>query len=710
MNKKSYKYPIPNKNNLLEYLKNNKNPITLDELYIVFDLNDKKKRKALQKIVFDLIKNKLLLKDKNGLISVPRKKNIMEGVVSAHRDGFGFVIVEDHEKDIYLSAHEMRTLMDGDLVLIRILGRNPEKPAGQLIKVIKRGVKKVFGQLIFSKGNYYVELVSRNSMMKVNIKKQDIADAEINDFVEINITEYPSKNSMLRGEVKRRLGNDKDKGIYTDIAIETHDIPYIWPKKVKLEAKKYHEDLVINDSELKQRIDLRELNLITIDGADAKDFDDAVFCEKNHGGWRLIVAIADVDFYVQNNSSLDKEARWRGTSVYFPDRVIPMLPEILSNGLCSLNPNVDRLAMTCDMSIDRTGKVVSSSFGEAIIRSKMRLTYSQVHSFFEDNESLTISENIKEMLRNLFLMYKKMSITREKRGAIDLDIPQSKIQFTETGEIKKIKIIKRNDAHRLIEECMIAANVEAAKFIYKNKIPTLYRNHEKPSAEDFEQLRSYLISLGIKPPHPEHLNPKDYNSIISQAKAKYSSSALSMTMLRSFKQAAYQAESIGHFGLALSKYTHFTSPIRRYPDLLVHRAIRHIVQGEKFNNFHYDKQVMEKYGTLCSERERRAEKATRDVDALLKCQFMEKKIGLEFPGVVVSITNFGLFVQLDDILIEGLIHISSLKNDYYIFDEKALCLRGERSKITYNIGDELNIEVSEVDIDMRRITFILADK
>tara|TARA_B110000003_G_scaffold70210_2_gene71622 strand:+ start:3613 stop:5745 length:2133 start_codon:yes stop_codon:yes gene_type:complete len=710
MNKKSYKYPIPDKNNLLDYIRSIKGVITLDELYVIFDLNDNKKKKALQKIVFDLTKSKLLLKNKNGLISIPRKKNIVEGIVSAHRDGFGFVIVEHQEKDIYLSVNEMRTLMDGDLVLIKIIGRNFEKPSGKLIKVIRRGVKKIFGQLIFSKGNYYVELASRNSVMRVNVKKQDIADAKINDFVEINITEYPTRSSILRGEVKRRLGNDKDKGIYTDIAIETHDIPHIWPKKVEVEAKKYHDNIIINDKEIKRRTDLRDLNLITIDGVDAKDFDDAVFCEKNHNGWRLIVAIADVDFYVESSSSLDKEACWRGTSVYFPDRVIPMLPKILSNGLCSLNPDLDRLAIICDMSINETGNVVSSNFGEAIIKSKARLTYSQVHDFYEDNESLIIHDDIKEMLNNLFSMYKKMFITREKRGAIDLDIPQSKIQFMKTGEIENIKIIKRNDAHRLIEECMIAANVEAAKFLNKNKIPALYRNHEKPSAEDFEQLRSYLISIGIKPPHPQHLKPKDYNLIINQAKDQYSSSTLSMTMLRSFKQAVYQAENIGHFGLSLDKYTHFTSPIRRYPDLLVHRAIRHILHGNINNKFHYDKQAMEKYGVLCSERERRAEKATRDVDALLKCQFMEKKIGLEFQGVIISITNFGLFIQLDDILIEGLIHISSLKNDYYVFDENALCLRGSRTAITYNIGDKITIKVSEVDIDMRRITFILADK
>jgi len=710
MKKKSYQHVVPSINQLIAFLEKTDQAIAFKQLCIEFNVKNMKSMTALQKILYNLVKEKLLKKNKKGAFYLPEKKGLVDGVVSAHLDGYGFVIVKDRQKDVYLSVHEMRSLMDGDYVSIKVLGNNAERQSGQLIEILKRGTKKIVGQLVFKYGGYYVDAHKKNNATKINIKKEHLSGASIGDYVEVDITQYPSKKSLMYGVIRESLGNEKEKGIHTDIAIKNFELPYKWSKEVLAEIKRFASDEVLDTKEIKRRIDLRDFNLITIDGEDARDFDDAIYCENSDNGWRLLVAIADVDFYVQSNSALDKEAHLRGTSVYFPDRVIPMLPEVLSNGLCSLNPNLDRFALVCDMQIGDDGRVVDSSFCEAVIKSQARLTYSQVNNYRSENITVSIPEKVKPVLDNLFAMYEVMSQARNERGAIDLDIPQSKIKFKENGDIESIDIEKRNDAHRLIEECMIAANVEAARFVNENKIPALYRNHAKPEAEDFEKIRSYVISLGMKAPHPQHLTPSDYNSLINQAKNSNYSSSLSMTMLRSFKQAVYQAENIGHFGLALKTYTHFTSPIRRYPDLLVHRAIRHISMQKQSGKYFYDNNDMQNFGETCSERERRAEKATREVDAILKCKYMENKVGLTFEGLVTSITNFGLFVQLDESLIEGLIHISTLKNDYYIYDEQSFSLIGERSKIIYNIGDRLEVKVSEVDLSMRRINFSLIRK
>tara|TARA_B110001454_G_scaffold22515_1_gene22035 strand:+ start:5285 stop:7435 length:2151 start_codon:yes stop_codon:yes gene_type:complete len=710
MKKKSYQHLVPNINQLLTFLEKVDQAVTFEHLCMQFNVKNMKSMTALKKILYNLVKEKLLKKNKKGAYYFLKQKGLVNGIVSAHLEGYGFVIVKDRQKDVYLSVHEMRSLMDGDHVSIKLLGNNTERQSGQLMEILKRGTKKIVGQLAFKYGGYYVDAHKKNNATKINIKKENLSGANIGEYVEVDITQYPSKKSSMYGVIRESLGSKEEKGIHTDIAIKNYELPCSWPKEVNLEIKKFASDEALDIKEVERRNDLRGYNLITIDGEDARDFDDAVYCENNNNGWRLLVAIADVDFYVQPNSPLDKEAHWRGTSVYFPDRVVPMLPEVLSNGLCSLNPDVDRLALVCDMQIGDDGRVVDSNFFEAVIKSKARLTYSQVNNYHNESNAISIPVKVESVLDNLFAMYEVMSIARDARGAIDLDIPQSKIKFKENGDIESIDIVKRNDAHRLIEECMIAANVEAARFINENKVPALYRNHAKPEAEDFEQIRSYIISLGMKAPHPQLLTPNDYNLIIKQTKDSNYSSSLSMTILRSFKQAVYQAENIGHFGLALKTYTHFTSPIRRYPDLLVHRAIRHISTQKKLGKYCYNNNDMQNFGETCSERERRAEKATREVDAILKCQYMENKVGLTFQGSVTSITNFGLFVRLDETLIEGLVHISTLKNDYYIYDERSLSLIGEKNKIIYNIGDRLEIKVSEVDLSMRRINFLLIKK
>jgi len=543
------------------------------------------------------------------------------------------------------------------------------------------------------------------------INKSNLGGAEVGQYVEADIKKYPSsKRDSMYGSILSILGDDKKEGIITDIAISAFDLPCIWPNQVQFQVKEFSSHKRIARAEIANRTDLRGKSFVTIDGSNARDFDDAVYCEDSKAGWKLYIAIADVDHYVKFDSPIDREARHRGTSVYFPDRVIPMLPEILSNGLCSLKPNEERLALVCEVQITSSGETIKSKFYEAVIESKARLTYSQVSTLFVSNNSESFSSTIAETILNLFSLYKSLSKRSKKRGKINLELPQSSISLFSDGSIKSIDSIERNDAHRLIEEFMITANVEAAKFIYKNKIPSLYRNHEKPNSDDFDNLRSYLLSHRIKAPNPKHLKPNDYNVILNQLKSRSGRYSLSMMMLRSFSQAVYQSKKIGHFGLALDSYTHFTSPIRRYPDLLVHRAIKHLIQSKKIGNFYYSNKETEALGQICSSHERRAEKASRDVELMLKCQFMEDKIGLKYKGLVTGVTAFGLFVQLEEILVEGLVHISNLSNDYYFFDEAKICLIGEKNKEIYNVGDQVEVKVNKVDLNMRKIDFSLIQR
>ena len=457
-------------------------------------------------------------------------------------------------------------------------------------------------------------------------------------------------------------------------------------------------------------MDLRDVGLVTIDGADARDFDDAVFCEKTGSGWRLLVAIADVSHYVSIGSELDTEATRRGTSVYFPDRVVPMLPEVLSNGLCSLNPKVDRLCMVCEMRVSRDGKVTRSTFYEAVMRSRARLTYGQVGAYLDGEPKHSVPKDLQSSLRDLHDLYRAFAKARARRGAIEIDLPQTKFKLNDDGEIDRIEVVPRNDAHRLIEECMIAANVQAAKFLKKHRIPGLYRVHPKPDPDRFNDLRLYLVSLGLKVAHPDHVEPQHFTTLIEQIKGRPDSAAITMAMLRSLTHAEYSPTNIGHFGLALQSYAHFTSPIRRYPDLLVHRAIRHIINGGKAGRYDYAPRQMERLGVITSSHEKRAEEATRDVEAWLKCQYMEGHLGDEFDGVITGVTNFGLFVQITELMTDGLVHVTSLDNDYYHYDAGSQRLKGERSGKTFGLGEAMRVRVQRVDMETRKIDFRPVDE
>ena len=426
-------------------------------------------------------------------------------------------------------------------------------------------------------------------------------------------------------------------------------------------------------------------------------------------GWRLLVAIADVAHYVQIGSALDQEAIRRGTSVYFPDRVVPMLPEVLSNGLCSLNPKVDRLCLVCDMRVSAGGKVTRATFNDGVMRSKARLTYSQVNDFLDARSKTSVPKSLHTPIRDLHELYKAFARARSRRGAIEIDLPQTKFKLDKRGEIERIDVVPRNDAHRLIEECMIAANVQAAKFLKRHRVQGLYRVHPKPDTDRFGDLRLYLLSLGLKVPHPDHVEPRQFNALIQQIRHRPDAAAITMTMLRSLTHAEYAPANIGHFGLALDSYAHFTSPIRRYPDLLVHRAIRHIIRGGKPGKYDYSGREMERLGAITSAHEKRAEEASRDVEAWLKCQYMESHVGDDFDGVITGVTNFGVFVQITELMTDGLVHVTSLKNDYYQFDAGTQRLIGERSGKTYSLGDPLRVRVQRVDMETRRIDFRLAE-
>ena len=702
---KPYKHPIPNRNDLLDMLTDVGKPIKVDPIMEAYGLKGQRMRSLLIEQLNVMVRAGQILENRRGEFCLTAKLDLITGKVSGHRDGFGFVARDDGEPDdVFLSAREMRSLFDGDRVAVRIVGDDHRgRSQGELVDVLERGTREIAGQFIRERGIGIVIPDNAKLAHRVLIPKGEAANAKHGNMVVAEILDYPTHVEQATGRITTVIGLPGEKGIATDVAIHAHGIPFKWPDAVRQEVKDFGSEVPENSKE--GRTELRDVDLITIDGADARDFDDAVYCRKSENGWRLLVAIADVANYVSIGSALDKEAIVRSTSVYFPDRVVPMLPEVLSNGLCSLNPKVDRLCMVCDMRVSQSGKVTKATFFEGVMRSKARLTYSQVGDFLSGESTTSVPKDLQESVRDLHDLYKAFAKQRSRRGAIEIDLPQTKFKLNDDGEIDRIEVVPRNDAHRLIEECMIAANVEAARFLKKHKIPGLYRVHPKPDTDRFNDLRLYLISLGLKVPHPDHVEPRHFTQLIEQVKDRPDSAAITMAMLRSLTHAEYSPANVGHFGLALESYAHFTSPIRRYPDLLVHRAIRHIVRGGKPGAYDYGAKEMERLGAITSAHEKRAEEATRDVEAWLKCQYMEGHLGEEFDGVITGVTNFGVFVQITELMTDGLVHVTSLANDYYKYDAGSQRLVGERSGHTYSLGEEMRIRVQRVDMETRKIDF-----
>ncbi len=703
-----YPFPIPSREYILEYLEEVGKPLQRDRLEKAFDMQTPDEQEALRRRLRAMLRDGQLLLNRKEEYALVDKLALLKGQVVAHRDGFGFVMVEKSMPDLFLSEREMRNIFHGDKVLVRVIGEDRRgRKMASVIEVLERNSLEIVGQYLVENGVGFVVPENRTIHQDILILPENRGEAEPGQIVTVEVITPTNRRTAPLGRIKNILGLAMSSGMEIEIATRAHGLSFAWPEKVEAAAKHFGKNVQLKDKE--GRVDLRELNFVTIDGEDAKDFDDAVFCKKKADGWVLSVAIADVAHYVKPGKPLDEEAAKRGNSVYFPSRVIPMLPEVLSNGLCSLKPKVDRLCMVCEMRLDGKGEIIRYRFYEAMIHSKARLTYTEAASMLVDkDEALRKTyKSILPSLDNLYEAYHLLFKLRQKRGAIDFEMPEPYILFNEQGKIDKIIARHRNDAHKLIEECMLAANVSAADFLLKNKMPGLFRVHEGPNPEKLESLRKLLGEKGLSLPGGEKPKSKDYAKLMKQIEGRADSAVLQTLLLRSLSQAVYQGDNCGHFGLAYEAYTHFTSPIRRYPDLLVHRAIRHIVQKKRPNTFSYSPAELQNLAAHCSATERRADEATRDVVDWLKCEYMSSRLGADYNGKVTGVTSFGLFVALDDEFIEGLVHVTSLKNDYYRYDAIHHQLVGEATKSSYTLGDKVRIRVIRVDLNQRKIDFDL---
>ncbi len=705
-----YAHPIPSREHLLKALGDEARPLGMDEIASLVGITTERDQEALQKRLRAMQRDGQIVCNRKGAYGLAPRMDLIRGRVSGHKNGYGFVIPDDGSDDLFLSPREMRALMHGDRVLVRLAGidRFGRKEAA-VVEILERNTASVVGRFVKEGGACFVVPDHRRMHHDVIVPGENTGGARNGDIVVVAITDQPTVRREPIGRVTEVLGKHMAPGMEIDVAIRAHGLPVEWPEEVEREARRIPER--VPASATKDRVDLRQLPLVTIDGADAKDFDDAVFCEPHSGGFRLIVAIADVSSYVTPDSALDREARNRGNSVYFPGRVIPMLPETLSNGLCSLNPKVDRLCMVCDMRISAAGKITRSSFYQAVMRSHARLTYDQVAAALVDGkrDARRAVADVLPQLEALFKLYDALRRARERRGAIDLDTTETKIVFAKDRKIERIEPVVRNDAHRLIEECMISANVAAGRLIERHKVNALYRVHASPSEEKIEDLHAYLNELGLRLAGGDNPSPKHYAKLLERVADRADREVVHTMVLRSLAQAVYHPKNIGHFGLALPCYAHFTSPIRRYPDLIVHRAIKHIVEKQSRKKYPYDLETMTFLGEHTSMTERRADDATRDAISWLKCEYMMDKVGQSYQGVVTAVTAFGLFVLLTEVHVEGLIHISALGGEYFHFDAEHHSLAGERSGRVFHVGDSVRASVLRVNLDDRKVDLELVD-
>ena len=685
-------------------------PLALAELQALMGAGSAAARKKLSQQIDALLHGGELLRNRREEYCLRERLPLIVGTVSGHRDGHGILHADDRSAPVILPYRQMREVMHGDRITVRISGTDQRgRPEGTVVEVLERGTTEIVGRLYDESGISFVVPDNPRIAHRVLVPREQLGGAQAGQIVLVKLIEQPSRNAQPLGHVARVLGEHAAPGMETQIAIHSHGLPFEFPPEAVHQAESY--GAAVSAAAKRGREDLRELPLVTIDGEDARDFDDAVFCERVRGGWRLIVAIADVGSYVPLNSALDQEAQRRGTSVYFPNQVLPMLPEALSNGLCSLNPGVDRLTLAVELKVNSNGKVTRARFFEGVMRSAARLTYTRVAAYLANPAASSDSEAAArgEQLQQLYAVFKALHVARTQRGAMDFDAPELKMRFDQQGRIAAFYEQPRNDAHRLIEECMIAANVQAAKFLKKHRIPTLYRVHGRPEEERLQQLRQFLTGFGIQLPVDTDLEPKDLSAVLQQVVANEEAHLIQTVVIRSLPQAVYQPDNIGHFGLALAEYVHFTSPIRRYPDLLVHRGIRHVLRGGNAATFKYDHGKMAQLGQQSSFTERRADEATRDASSWLKCEYMKDKIGEEFDALVTGVVDFGLFVQAKGLQIDGLVHVSSLGADYFSRDRSGFRMLGARSGRAFRLGDHLRVRLINVVIDERKIDFELAE-
>ncbi len=640
----------------------------------------------------------------------------LTGKVSAHRDGFGFVVPEpklEGGEDVFLPAREMRGLMTGDRVRERIAELDHSgRLAGEFIAMVSTAPRFAVGRLRQDQGRWWLTPDNQKAQpFELQIPSGDLQGAKPGQVVRAEIITVPGGRGTMVGRITEVIGEHLAPGLEIEIALRRHDLPYEWPAEVEAEAKAI--DPEVREVDAKGRVDLRKLPLVTIDGADARDFDDAVYAskEKIRGGYKLIVAIADVSAYVKVGAPLDEEAQKRGTSVYFPRRVIPMLPEKLSNGLCSLNPHVDRLCMVCEMRVSKDGEVTAAKFYEGVMNSQARLIYEDVAAMLANpkGEQAVAHKKILPHLKALEEVFDALFRARIKRGAIDFEGQETKFEFSDDRKIERIVPVVRNKAHRMIEECMIAANVQAAMFVAPKETPTLYRVHERPDPMRVTMLKEFLATRGLMLGGGEAPAAGDFAKVTEQAKGRPDTGLIHMMILRTMTQARYSPEVLGHFGLALTHYGHFTSPIRRYPDLLLHRSIKHVLKRGKPKDFDYTAEQMDALGLHCSGTERRADEATRDVVSWLKCEFMSHRVGDVFDGVVSSVTTFGLFVDLTGLFIDGLVHVSTLGEDNFVFDKTTQRLVGKRNGRAFALGQPIKVQVARVNLEERKIDLVPAE-
>ncbi len=697
-----YDNPLPSREYVVQMLAEQGRPMTMEHLADALDILEpempffERRLRAMERDG-DLVRNR------RDAYIIPDKVSLIRGRVEGHPDGYGFLIPDEGDQDVFLGPRQMRDVLHGDRAMVRITGTDRRgRPEGQIVEVLERANSRIVGRVIEEHGVLIVAAENKRIARDILLAPGGRKKVKTGDVVVVELVEQPSKYQAPIGKVVELLGQYADPGMEIEIALRKHELPHEFSPEAKAQARKIPDK--VRKKDMADREDIRDLPLVTIDGETARDFDDAVYCAREGRGFRLVVAIADVSHYVTPDSALDQDARERGNSVYFPRRVIPMLPEKLSNGLCSLNPQVDRLCMVCDMSISATGAIKQYRFYPGVMFSHARLTYNQVAAALYDNdaEALDVVGERLDDLKSLDKLFRVLLKARAKRGAIDFETTETRMIFNENGKIDRIVPESRNDAHRIIEECMLAANVCASEFLAKHEHPALYRVHEGPSADKLKQLRSFMGEFGLQLTGGDDPQAGDYAKLLEKVKGRPDEQLLQTVMLRSLRQAIYSPDNVGHFGLAYESYTHFTSPIRRYPDLLIHRAIKAVLQGQQYTPGDW-----EEIGLACSQTERRADEATRDVESWLKCFYMQDRIGEVFTGSVASVVPFGLFVALDDVFVEGLLHISELGEDYFQYDDARHELHGERTGKRFRLSDRITVQLMRVDLETTKIDFRL---
>lgn len=698
-----YDNPIPSRTLILETIEQKQEPQSHADLVDLFEIADQKSIDALSHRLSAMVRDGQLMKD-GFKYQLMADQPILDATVYVNSKGLGVANIDGKKEEFLLPERELRQVFHGDRVKVQQTSVDRKGKAwGYITEVTQRRVKQLIGKVAEFEDEYFIQPANPNAHQPITLEKELIehAKAKVGDSIRVEIDDYPTRDEFATGHVIQSMADKADTEIIIPQTILEYGLPYEFPEEVVKEAESFKEP---SEKDRVGRIDLRDLPLVTIDGEDARDFDDAVYAEKRPGGgYRVVVAIADVSHYVRIGKPLDDEAQERGTSVYFPHFVLPMLPEALSNGLCSLNPNVDRLCMVCDLNLSRAGRVTKFEFYPSVMHSKARLTYTQVAQYLDgDSKAVPEDRNVRKSLNTLYQLYETLKGLRAERHAMEFETVETYMTFDELGGIKEILPRSRNVAHKLIEECMLLANVAAAEYCLKNEVPMLYRVHEAPEFSRIQKVKDFVKLLGL--PFPDQPTQADYQNVIEATKDRIDAPSIHAVLLRSMMQAYYGAKNVGHYGLAYEAYTHFTSPIRRYPDLLLHRAIKASLTSKQYP---LSGAALDDAGEHFSATERRADEASRSVTSWLKCHYMHQHIGEEFVGVISATAEFGLFVTLKDLYVDGMVHVSQLGDDYFVFDQASQTLVGQNRGQVFGLGDEVKIKVAGVNLEERKIDFEL---